>query len=96
MRISLIVVSLALAGCASSSGVLSTGGDTYMTTATAAPARGGIAGAANIAYHHAAAQCTSEGRRLQVISEETGHDFPAAGRDVLRFRCVPVDSPASP
>lgn len=88
-RTTALLLSCALLNaCASSSGILATGGDTYMTAATASPARGGIAGAAQIAYKHAAAQCLASGKTLEVISEQTGHDFPAAGRDVLRFRCI--------
>jgi hypothetical protein len=28
------------------------------------------------------------------VSEETGHDFPAAGRTSITFRCLPKDDPA--
>ncbi len=91
MRLSLMLVAvMGLVGCASSSGIFPTGGDTYMTAATASPARGGIAGAVTIAYRHAETECMHQGRQMQVISEETGHDFPAAGRDVLHFRCAPI------
>jgi hypothetical protein len=85
-----------IAGCAMSSGVLKTGPDSYTIAVHAAPARGGIAGAKKIAYTKANAQCESEGKQILTISEETGHDFPAAGRDELSFRCIPKDAPTPP
>jgi hypothetical protein len=88
----LTVVAL-IAGCAMSSGVLKTGPDTYTIAVHAAPVRGGIAGAKRIAYTKANAQCESEGKQILTVSEETGHDFPAAGRDELTFRCIPKDDP---
>jgi hypothetical protein len=81
-------------GCAVSSGVLKTGPDTYTITVSAAPARGGIAGAKKIAYTKANAECASQGREILTVSEETGHDFPAAGRANITFRCLPKDDPA--
>lgn len=84
----LLTCTAALAACAQSSGVLRTGPDTYTIAVHAAPARGGIAGAKKIAYTQASAQCDHEGKQLQTISEQTGHDFPAAGRDELTFSCI--------
>jgi hypothetical protein len=83
-----------VSGCAMSSGVLKTGPDTYTIAVHAAPVRGGIAGAKKIAYTKANAQCESEGKQILTVSEETGHDFPAAGRDELTFRCIPKDAAA--
>ena len=82
-----------ISGCAMSSGVLKTGPDTYTIAVHAAPVRGGIAGAKKIAYTKANAQCESEGKQILTVSEETGHDFPAAGRDELTFRCIAKDTP---
>jgi hypothetical protein len=86
----ILSIPLACAGCLTSSGVVSTGGNTYMTSSMAAPVRGGVEGAAQEVYRVAGEECTRQGRQVEVISEETGHDFPANGRDVLRFRCVDI------
>lgn len=92
-RYCLAVVAL-IAGCAMSSGVLKTGPDTYTIAVHASPARGGIAGAKKIAYTKANAECDRQGRQILTVSEETGHDFPAAGRADITFRCLPKDDPA--
>jgi hypothetical protein len=91
-----LVAAVLISGCAMSSGVLKTGPETYTIAVHAAPVRGGIAGAKKIAYTKANAQCQSEGKQILTVSEETGHDFPAAGRDELTFRCIPKDAPPPP
>jgi hypothetical protein len=89
-----LAIAALIAGCAMSSGVLKTGPDTYTVAVHAAPARGGIAGAKRIAYTQANAECDRQGRQILTVSEETGHDFPAAGRVNITFRCLPKDDPA--
>lgn len=93
MRISTVLSLVILGGCAVSSGVQKTGPDTYTISVSAAPLRGGISGAKEIAYTKAHQQCDGEGKQALTVTEETGHDFPAAGRDELTFRCIPKESP---
>lgn len=82
------------AGCAMSSGVVKMGADTYSVSVSAAPARGGISGAKRMAYAAATQECEKQGRELLTVSEEAGHDFPAAGRLDLTFRCLEKNDPA--
>lgn len=90
----IVCAALYTAGCAMSSGVLKTGPGTYTISVHAAPARGGIAGAKRIAYTKANAECDRQGKQILTVSEETGHDWPEAGRADVTFRCVNKDDPA--
>jgi hypothetical protein len=83
-----------MTGCATSSGVLKMGPDTYSVSVSAAPARGGITGAKRMAYAEATQECEKQGKELLAVSEESGHDFPAAGRVDLTFRCLDKNDPA--
>jgi hypothetical protein len=77
-----------IAGCATTYDVLQVGPDSYQTSAVAAPARGGIAGAQNLAVGQANKKCASLGKTTTVTNVETGHEFPAAGRAVVTFTCT--------
>jgi hypothetical protein len=63
------------------------GPDTYQVSAVAAPARGGIAGAQQMAVANANKKCESLGKSITVTNIDTGHEFPAAGRAVVTFAC---------
>jgi hypothetical protein len=65
---------LALSGCASATDVMPMGSGVYMISSRAAPARGGAAGALQVAFRDANAYCVARGGRAVVIE--------AADRDV--------------
>lgn len=80
------------AGCAMPSGVVKQiGPDMY--NVWAAPAHGAVGGAREIAYAQATQECGKQGRELLTVSEDSGHDFPAAGTLNLTFRCLDKDDP---
>jgi hypothetical protein len=87
-RFSLITLTLMLTACASQSGVLQTGVDTYQVSATASPARGGATGARKIVLTRANEKCNSLGKQIDVINTQSSWAFPAATTVVVDFRCV--------
>lgn len=76
-----------LSGCAYQTEALQVGPDTYQTSVTAAPARGGVSAAREMALRNAAKKCAALGKTVQVTEVETGHDFPAAGMATVTFEC---------
>jgi len=78
---------LALNECAVTHEAVKVGPDTYQVSAVAAPARGGVAGAEQMAVARANKKCDSLGKEIAVTNVETGHEFPAAGRAVVTFTC---------
>jgi hypothetical protein len=76
-----------LAGCAMTYKAVQVGPNTWQTSAVAAPARGGIAGAQEHAMQAANDKCASLGKQINVTNVDTGHEFPAAGRAVVTFEC---------
>ena len=88
MRMALALMGAAIAtGCAMTYDVVKVGDDTYQTSAVAAPARGGISGAQQMAIANANKKCDSMGKSINVTNIETGHEFPAAGRAIVTFSC---------
>jgi hypothetical protein len=75
LGLSCVLVS-ALVACATTSDVMDTGDGTYMISAYAAPARGGAAGATQVAYTDAKAYCSKQGGHPVVLN--------AASRDVYQ------------
>ena len=75
-----------VAGCATSYQVMKVGPDTYLATAVAAPARGGIDGAHEKAAEAANEKCQSLGKSRTVTNINTVHE-PATDRAVLTFTC---------
>jgi hypothetical protein len=69
-------VVFALAGCATATDVMDMGGGVYMISARAAPARGGAAGATQVAYKDAQAFCAAKGTKPIVVA--------ANDRDVMQ------------
>lgn len=93
----------ALSGCAMASDVMDTGNGTYLISARASPARGGAAGANQVAYKDAQAFCGKQGARPIVIVADSRDSTQAsfggsggsfgggvfqAGNTDLRFRCA--------
>lgn len=84
---------LALSACATSSGVVKMGPDTYSTSAYAAPARGGAAGAKRTAYEDAFGECAKLGREMLVTNERAHINENGGGSMDLTFRCLPKGDP---
>jgi hypothetical protein len=76
-------------GCAMSSGVLKMGPDTYTLSVAAAPARGGVVGAKQLALTQASDYCTAAGREIVVtnISGQSTTRMGAGNVDVT-FQCL--------
>jgi hypothetical protein len=93
-RIILIALLVILNGCARSSGVLKLGPDTYTVQAHASLARGGEAGARNIALTEANEYCTSQGKEIFVTNTRSGASTYGPGGDVeVMFRCLAMNDP---
>lgn len=82
-----LICSCSLAGgCAVNSDVVKVGPDSYLATAVAAPARGGIDGAHEKAAEAANEKCQSLGKSRTVTNINTVHE-PATDRAVVTFTC---------
>jgi hypothetical protein len=62
-----LILTAALAGCATSTPVMDAGDGTYLISAAAAPLRGGAVGAQTYAYEHAQKFCAERGDGLRPI-----------------------------
>lgn len=86
-----LVILLGLAGCAST-GVVPTGGDTYMLAKTGAGGMfsSGAAVAADL-YAEANAFCGHKGQSVETIESEAENAIPLVrmNRASLKFRCAP-------
>jgi hypothetical protein len=84
-----IFSALALTACATSSGVLKTGPDTFAISTAASRGAGGVPAAKRAAYEQGAATCQAKGQELVTVSED---DKPQTWTDgmarvELTFRC---------
>lgn len=90
----LILPLLLLTGCATSTGVMKMGRDTYTITTSAAPARGGVSGARSSAYKEATEHCSAMNKEVLVKNDNglvtNGY---GAGSAQLTFRCLDADDP---
>jgi hypothetical protein len=71
MKFWISLITIALAGCTSTSGALKTGPDSYTIRTTASPGAGGGAVAKKAAYDQAAAECAKGGKTLEAGSESS-------------------------
>jgi len=76
-----------IAGCAWQSPALKLSDDTYQVTANASPARGGIAGAREMALTNANQKCDSLGKQINVTDIKSEYAFPANGVATVTFTC---------
>ena len=79
MKNGIAVLSVLIAGCAMTSGVMEGEGGTYMISARAAPARGGTAGANAAAYEEAQKFCAGKGARAVVINSSERDVYQSGG-----------------
>lgn len=86
-------VTIALAGCATSSGVMSVGPDTYLITTAADAFRGGGSGAQQVALSEAQQHCIKLNKELLVTNMETS-PFVGGGKSFdVTFRCLVKGDP---
>lgn len=87
---------LMLIACASSSGVVKIGPDTFTISTSASPGKGGVPAAKRIAYQEAGEECTRRGG-LEVfsLSEKTSSPTWTEGMAhmELNFRCLRAADP---
>lgn len=70
------------------------GPDTYTISVHAAPARGGEAGARNLALTEANERCSTEGREIMVTNIASGRSSHLPGGTVdVTFRCLAKGDP---
>ena len=79
LSIALVVSSIVVIGCASTSGVMQGENGTYFISAKAAPARGGTAGANALAYEEANKFCASKGLGSAVVINQQERDVYQGG-----------------
>lgn len=90
MKAIIITAFLALAGCASSSGVFKTGPETFTVTATASPGAGGSAKAKSSAYSDATKECAKDGRTVEAVADTSSAPGWTDGMHTVNliFKCV--------
>ncbi|MCP5208314.1 MAG: hypothetical protein H7A01_13995 [Hahellaceae bacterium] len=90
--LSILLFIFLLEGCASSSGVLEMGPNSYSISVAASPARGGSAGAKRMAYKEAVEHCESMGKQILVSNHATNTtNYAGAGESELTFSCLGSD-----
>jgi hypothetical protein len=87
---------LSLTACASSTGVMKMGRDTYTITTGASPVRGGMGGARESAFAEATEYCAKMNKEILVTNENgtgTNTNGFAGGSSRLTFRCLDANDP---
>jgi len=92
MRFIILGLIVATTGCASSTGVLPFGKDTYTLNTTVHFTRGGPSGAKTSGLQEASAHCVKLGKYMLPVSTESGRYGEYATYDVV-FRCLSEDDP---
>ena len=90
-----IAITVILSSCASSSGVLTMGPDTYSISTSASPGRGGIPEAIRMAYQEAGTECTRQGREILILKEKSSSPTWTEGmaNATVQFRCLLSNDP---
>ena len=70
MKKIVLLFCIMIAGCATSSGVLKAGVDSFTVTASASPGGGGGSAAKKSAYSQANQECSKQGRTVEIINEK--------------------------
>jgi hypothetical protein len=92
MKYVLITLVLILSGCASNSGVVPMGNDTYMVSRQAASGFSGMGTLKADAMREAYQQCQLTGKRVEVveaIDAKPPYIFGNFPKTEIRFKCVP-------
>lgn len=95
MRMLVLALVGAIAGCANSSGAMKVGPDTYSVATSASPGKGGIPAAKRIAYEEARAECGKRGLEVFSLSEKSSSPTWTEGMAnmELNFRCLSANDP---
>jgi len=89
MRTLILVAILALSGCASSTGVVPTGPDSYMVTREGGSAFVGTNGLKADAYREASDYCAKNGKTIEVVStQEQSGGFMRYPHAEVNFMCL--------
>jgi hypothetical protein len=84
-----LLLTVALTGCAMSNGIQKMGPDTYSVSAIAAPIRGGAAGAEITALEDANRFCASQGKEIMVKNTSSrAMNAVGAGSAMITFQCL--------
>jgi len=92
MKYKLVTLALVLSGCASNSGVVPMGNDTYMVSRQAATGFSGMGTLKADAMREAYQQCQLTGKRvevIEVIDAKPPYIFGNFPKTEIRFKCVP-------
>ncbi|MFM9437408.1 putative lipoprotein YajG [Janthinobacterium sp. CG_23.3] len=89
MKIVLVLAVAILAGCATSSGVLKSGPDTFTVNTSASPGHGGTASAKKSAYDEANQECAKQQKTINVVEERASTPSWTDGMHAvdLVFKC---------
>jgi len=88
--LALVFVISLVAACTSTTDVINAGNGTLSVSAKAAPAAGGISGAANLAIEKARAHCAKSGKIfVKQGQNDTALNAVGAGMSSVNFKCVP-------
>jgi hypothetical protein len=79
MKLVFCILLFVLVGCATTSVVMEVEGGAYMISAHASTARGGAAGASDLAYKKAMEFCAAQGKRAVAVSSEERDVYQSAG-----------------
>lgn len=91
MNLKYLIPVLLLAGCASNSGIVPMGNDTYMVSRQAATGFSGMGTLKADAMREAYAQCQKTGKRVEVIETidaKPPYIFGNFPKTEIRFQCV--------
>jgi hypothetical protein len=80
----LILTAVLLTGCATTSGVLKSGPDTYTVTASASLGGGGSSAAKKSAYEQANAECSKSGTSIDIVTERAAAPTWTDGRSSVQ------------
>lgn len=84
-----LLLTVALTGCAMSNGIQKMGPDTYSVSAMAAPMRGGASGAEIKALESANEFCATQGREIMVKNTSSRTvNGAGAGTAMITFQCL--------
>ena len=96
MRISIVIIATIISGCASNSGVIPIGQDTYMVSRQAATGFSGLGTLKADAFAEAKVYCNKQGKLLQVVNTNESQppyvfgNFPKAE---VQFMCLAENDP---
>jgi len=88
-----LALSVTLVACASSSGTIKVGPDTFTISTAASHGKGGVPAAKKIAYQEATDECAKRGLEVFSLSEKAAppNAYEGMSSFELNFRCLRAD-----